>query len=222
VSVVSLHLLPTISKTTREAKADKLEADKSAAISAELTAKIEAKIEAEAKWLFFHVKAGANATVASAKSIDVGAGIKGEMTFAPPKKEGEALDFSGDVICTGAAVYLGVYAETNIKKDTEARSNTDTTGGGIADGEESENHSQTTTQKEGAFKVERSCNFVILNEFSFKDVLLNNTPPPPLTQYPQDGIAVGIRDDLYVDAAGNIVGAMDNHATMPSMTKPHF
>jgi hypothetical protein len=43
------------------------------------------------------------------------------MTFAPPKKEGGDIDFSGDVKCTGMAVYLGVYAEADINKNTEAK-----------------------------------------------------------------------------------------------------
>jgi len=166
-----------------EAKADKLEADKSAVIGASVGAKIEAKIEGEAKWLFFHVKAGATADLASAKSKDDAAGIKGEMTFAPPKKEGGDIDFSGDVKCTGMAVYLGVYAE--VKDEDAAKAGNDTAGesGRDQDSEEAPTPAQNTAKEESGFKLEKSCNFVILNEFSFKDVLLNNTSPEELTQY---------------------------------------
>ena len=204
-----------------EAKADKLEADKSATIGAEVTVGIEAKIEAEAKWLFFHVKAGAHATLASAKSIDVGAGIKGEMTFAPPKKPNDPVDFNGDILCTGAAVYLGIYAQLEKKKETEARNSTDTAGGGRTDGTSTQ-PAQDTSSKESALKVERSCNFVILHEFSFKDVLLNDTPPPALAQYPNFGPPVEVKDDMLIDAQGNIVGAMDTHATMPATDRADF
>ena len=203
-----------------EAKADKLEADKSAVIGATVGAKIEAKIEAQAKWLFFYVKAGATAALASAKSIDDAAGIKGEMTFAPPKKEGEDLDFNGDVKCTGMAVYLGVYASGDWKNKSKAGN--DTAGGGVADWEQSEQPAQDTSKSESAFKVERSCHFVILNEFSFKEVLLKNKAPKPLTQYPSYGSVVTIEDDMLKDARGNIVGAMDNRSTMPDMSKPHL
>jgi len=173
-----------------EAKADKLEADKSATIGAEVTVGIEAKIEAEAKWLFFHVKAGAHATLASAKSIDVGAGIKGEMTFAAPKKPNDPIDFNGDILCTGAAVYLGVYAQLEKKKDTEAKAGSDTTGGGRTDGTSTQ-PAQDTSSKESGLKVERSCNFVILHEFSFKEVLLDNKKAPSLRQYAGGGIGGG-------------------------------
>jgi len=98
-----------------EAKAGKIEIDKSLSLSGTLTATLDARIEAQAKWLYFETKAGAHATIASAKSINDGAGIKGEMTFAPPKTKDQSVDFSGDIICTGMAIYLGIYAE--IKDD---------------------------------------------------------------------------------------------------------
>ena len=205
-----------------EAKADTLKADKSATIGGEVTALIEAKIEAEAKWLYFHVKAGAHAALASEKSIDVGAGIKGEMSFAPPKNPNDPVDFSGDILCTGAAVYLGVYAE--IKDDDDAKAGADKAGESedIYNSLATEQSTQDTSSKESALKVERNCDFKILHEFSFKDVLLNDTPAPALAQYPNHGVPVEVIDDMLIDAQGNIVGAMDAHATMPAMDRAAF
>jgi len=145
------------------------------------------------------------------------------MTFAPPKKEGEDLDFSGDVKCTGMAVYLGVYEE--VKDEDAAKAGNDTAGesGDIYNSTPATTPAQNTAKEESGFKLEKSCNFVILNEFSFKEVLLHNTPPPELSQYPDNyGMAVKIEDDMLKDARGNIVGAMDNRSTMPDMSKPHL
>ena len=166
-----------------ETKADTFQADTSATIGAEVTVGIEAKIEAEAKWLFFHVKAGAHATLASEKSIDVGAGIKGELTFAAPKKPNDPIDFNGDILCTGAAIYLGVYAQGGVYTDKEAGTDTAGESGDIYNSSDSEQSAQDTSSQESGLKVERSCNFVILHEFSFKEVLLNNKKAPPLRQY---------------------------------------
>ena len=165
-----------------EAKAGTLKTDKSASIGGELGVIIDAKIEAEAKFFHLHAKIGTNVTVASEKDIEAAAGIKGEMRFAPPKKPGDPLDFDGDVLCTGATIYLGVYAE--LKDDDKAKAGTDTAGGGVADFPENTQHpAQNTASHEKGFKVERGCNFVILHKFSFKEVLLHNKQAPPLKQY---------------------------------------
>lgn len=143
------------------------------------------------------------------------------MSFAPPKNPNDPVDFSGDVLCTGAAVYLGVYAE--IKDSDDAKAGADKAGERGRDrDEETEQPAQNTSSKESALKVERSCNFVILHEFSFKDVLLNDTPPPALAQYPNFGPPVEAKDDMLIDAQGNIVGAMDAHATMPATDRADF
>ncbi len=207
-----------------EAKAGRLEADRSAVVSANVGVKLEAKIEAELKWLFFYTKAGADATLASAKSIDEASGIKGEMTFAPPKEESKTVEFDGDVICTGMAIYLGVYAEADWKNKSKA--GTDTTGGGVADfpseAQPPQKAKQTTAKSESAIKVERRCHFVILHEFSFKEVLISNEKPPKLSQYPRYGSPVRIQDGMLLDNDGNVVGTMDDHATMPNMNKPYL
>lgn len=202
-----------------EAKAGTLKADKSATIGGELGIIIDAKIEAEAKWLFLYAKIGAYATLASEKDIEAAAGIKGEMTFAAPKKPGDPIGFDGDVLCTGATIYLGVYGELKTKKDTEARAGTDTAGGERTDGTGTHPAQNTASHEEG-LKVERSCDFVILHEFSFKEVLLHNKQAPELTQYPHSATPVALQGDMILDEHGGIYGTMDNDATMPSMD--HF
>ncbi len=142
------------------------------------------------------------------------------MSFVPPENPNDPVDFSGDILCTGAAVYLGVYAE--IKDDDDAKAGADAAGGGVDDDEYTDQPAQDTSSKESALKVERSCNFVILHEFSLVDVLLNNTPPPALAQYPNFGPPVEVKDDMLIDAQGNVVGAMDAHATMPAMERADF
>ena len=144
------------------------------------------------------------------------------MTFAPPEKPNDPVDFSGDILCTGAAVYLGVYAE--IKDDDDAKAGADKAGESedIYNSLATEQSTQDTSSKESTLKVERSCDFKILHEFSFKDVLLNDTPAPALAQYPNHGVPVEVIDDMLIDAQGNIVGAMDAYATMPAMDRAAF
>jgi len=174
------------------------------ALNAKVTAILEAKIEASLDMLIIKTKAGAYGMIASEGDNTEGFGIKGELSFMPPK-EGKELDYNGDITCTGAEIYFGAYIEISDSHSHQTAQNTE------AGGMNNRPHPITKREDETGFKLEKSSSFVLMHAFSFKKLLKDLTPPPDLVQYETADI-----NGLYRDGS-----SMDNDSTNPSYTIPN-
>jgi hypothetical protein len=176
-------------------------------IEAELGLTIKGELNGSVSVFRVKYEAGAHVYAASDKDKEKGMGIKGTLSFAAPKDEKSALDYTGDVLCTGARIYYGMYAKLEHQNASEAGQ--DGSGGGNVD---SDNDSQTTAQATPTFKLDRQCSFVVLEEFSLKKMLKDNVSPPSLVQYEQADF-----NGLYSDGS-----SADNCSTIPSVSLPDF
>ena len=176
------------------------------ALNAKVTAILEAKIEASLDMLVIKTKAGAYGMIASEGDNTEGFGIKGELSFSPPK-EGKELDYNGDITCTGAEIYFGAYIEIS---DSHSHQTAQNTQGGGRDNDEDE-EIPIKREDETGFKLEKSSSFVLMHAFSFKKLLRDLTPPPALVQYETADI-----NGLYRDGS-----SMDNDSTIQSYTIPN-
>ena len=152
-------------------------ADKSiesvATLGAKVVLKAIGKVEGGINVFKIEAKAGAVITMASAKSIDDGVGIKGEMKLVQ-KKQGENPVFEGDIICTGAGLYYACYTEM-VYKDSVATGNKDGKGDSTAIEEKEKIVKAKYDTKDKEFKTDAKTEdkIVFLEEFSIAEALFD-------------------------------------------------
>jgi len=118
-------------------------------------------------------KAGAVITMASAKSINDGVGIKGELKLLQ-KKQGKNPGFEGDIICTGAGLYYACYTEI-VYKDSVATGDKGGEGESttIEEKEKVVKAKHDTKDKEFKTDAKTEDKIVFLEEFSIVEALFN-------------------------------------------------